>query len=93
MEITAQIGALEDELKILKGEVKSILEEIRAALLDRDSPFGAEGGLPVFQPVQRPGLTEEPTEEPGQEGGPGPPPATAEFPLMVQLLMVGSLDK
>ena len=79
MEITAQITALEEELKILKGEVKSILEEIRTALLDRDNPFGAEGGLPVFQPVQRPGLTEEPAE-PGQEGNPGPPPATADGP-------------
>ncbi len=42
MEITGQMAALEDELKLLKGEVKSILEEIRTALLDRDNPFSPQ---------------------------------------------------
>ena len=100
MELTGQISTLEDDLKMLKGEVKSILEEIRTALLDRDNPFSPQvqanlesvkalvaereavlasavpSGLPVFQPVQRPGSTEEPAE-PGQQAstGPTPPPA------------------
>jgi hypothetical protein len=100
MELTGQISALEDDVNILKGEVKSILEEIRTALLDRDNPFSPQvqanlesvkalvaereavlasavpSGLPVFQPVQRPGSTEEPAE-PGQQAstGPTPPPA------------------
>ena len=39
MEITHQIANLEDELKLLKGEIKSVLKEIRAALLNQDNPF------------------------------------------------------
>jgi hypothetical protein len=41
MEITHQIAALEDELKLLKGEIKSILKELRAAVLASDNPFSA----------------------------------------------------
>lgn len=42
LELTGQISALEDDVKVIKGEVKSILEEIRTALLDRDNPFSPQ---------------------------------------------------
>ncbi len=54
MEITAQISALEEEIKILKGEIKSILTEIRTSVLTRDNPFAPEAGVPVFRPVELP---------------------------------------
>jgi hypothetical protein len=54
MELTAQMAALEDELKVLKGEIKSILTEIRTSVLTRDNPFAPETGVPVFRPVERP---------------------------------------
>jgi hypothetical protein len=39
MEITSQIASVEEELKLLKGEIKSVLKEIRAAVLNNDNPF------------------------------------------------------
>jgi len=54
MEITAQISALEEEIKILKGEIKSILTEIRTSVLTRDNPFAPDAGVPVFRPVELP---------------------------------------
>lgn len=53
MEITAQMAALEEELKVLKGEIKSILTEIRTSVLTRDNPFAPVTGVPVFRPVER----------------------------------------
>jgi len=53
MEITAQIGALEEEVKVLKSEIKLILEELRTAILAGDNPFSLQGGLQVFQPIER----------------------------------------
>lgn len=63
MEITAQIAALEDEVKVLKGEIQSILKEIRTAILSADNPFTPEGGLPVFRPVNRGEASDEPRSE------------------------------
>jgi len=87
MEITAQIAALEDEVKILKGEIKSILGEIRTAVLAQDNPFSGQGGLRVFQPIERserlderPAAAEEPplgpSLAPATEPGPAPTPAS-----------------
>ena len=39
MELTGQLANLEDEIKLLKGEIRSILKEIRAAVLNSDNPF------------------------------------------------------
>ncbi len=64
MEITAQMVAMEEEIKVLKGEIKSILEEIRASVLTRDNPFALQTGLPVFQPVERSDKTSEPSPAP-----------------------------
>jgi hypothetical protein len=81
MEITAQIAALEEEVKVLKGEIKSILEEIRSAVLARDNPFTLQGGLQVFQPIERSAATDATCEPPpaSEEATPGPvrAPATA----------------
>jgi hypothetical protein len=74
MEITAQIAALEEEVKLLKGEIKTILEEIRTSVLARDNPFEAGGSLRIFQPIERSGATGEPPEE----ALPGPAPVTAD---------------
>ena len=41
MDITNQVTSLQDEVKLLKGEIKSILKEIRTAVLSRDNPFAA----------------------------------------------------
>jgi hypothetical protein len=78
MEITAQIAALEEEVKLLKGEIKSILEEIRTSVLAGDNPFASQGGLPVFQPIERSEPTREPAPAP-EEAHPGAitAPATA----------------
>jgi hypothetical protein len=39
MELQAKVTALEEELSILKGEIKSILQEVRVAVLARQNPF------------------------------------------------------
>jgi hypothetical protein len=54
MELTAQMAALEEEIKVLKGEIKLILTEIRTAVLNQDNPFVPGTGVPVFRPVERP---------------------------------------
>ncbi len=41
-QLESRVAALEDEGKIVKGEVKQILTEIRSAILVRDNPFEAE---------------------------------------------------
>ncbi|HLF76748.1 MAG TPA: hypothetical protein VJB57_04590, partial [Dehalococcoidia bacterium] len=44
MDLTARVTALEEEVNVLKGEIKLILQEVRTAVLARDNPF-AGGGL------------------------------------------------
>lgn len=41
MEITSQLANIEDDVKLLKGEIKSILKEIRTTVLTSDNPFSA----------------------------------------------------
>jgi len=88
MELTQQIGTLQDDVKLLKGEIKSILKEVRAALLNRDNPFTADAP-PVFRAVARTeadepaadGLTamreelEPPRDLPQQPPAPAPVPS------------------
>jgi hypothetical protein len=80
MEITAQIAALEEETKVLKGEIKSILEEIRGAVLAQDNPFGPRSGLQVFQPIERssPGEERPSHEDEGTAALRTTPPALAQ---------------
>ncbi|MGE0057244.1 MAG: hypothetical protein AB7P33_06405 [Dehalococcoidia bacterium] len=39
MDLTAKVAALEEEVNVLKGEIKLILQEVRTALLARENPF------------------------------------------------------
>jgi hypothetical protein len=39
MELQAQLSALEEEVGMLKGEIKAILQEVRVAILARQNPF------------------------------------------------------
>ena len=39
MELQAQLTALEEEVGMLKGEIKAILQEVRVAVLARQNPF------------------------------------------------------
>jgi hypothetical protein len=39
MELQAQLAALEEEVGMLKGEIKAILQEVRVAVLARENPF------------------------------------------------------
>lgn len=71
MELTAQISALEEEVKVLKGEIKSILTEIRTAVLTQDNPFAPEAGVPVFRPVERSLPASQPLDEGNQEAEEG----------------------
>ena len=41
--LSSKIAGLEDEMRIIKGEVKQVLTEIRSAILAQDNPF-EEGG-------------------------------------------------
>jgi len=42
-QLESRVATLEDEGKIIKGEVKQILTEIRSAILVRENPFEGEG--------------------------------------------------
>lgn len=44
-QLESRVATLEDENKILRGEVKQILTEIRTAILVRDNPFEGDGNL------------------------------------------------
>lgn len=44
-QLESRVATLEDEGKIVRGEVKQILTEIRTAVLVRDNPFEGDGGL------------------------------------------------
>jgi hypothetical protein len=84
MELTAQMAALEEEVKLLKGEIKTILTEIRTAVLAHDNPFAPGGGVPVFRPAERSAADDEPPAEAQEEADdsspepePEPPPQRA----------------
>ena len=52
--LNSKVAALEDEMRIVKGEVKQVLTEIRSAILAQDSPFieGGQSGRNSSRPVQ-----------------------------------------
>ena len=89
MELTQQVTELDKDFKLLKGEIKNILKELRTAFLNNDNPFAldkgdpdAAAGPPTFRAVSReePAEEETPEEEPEEEsnysleGGPSTPP-------------------
>ncbi len=53
MELNQQLSAVQDDLKLLKGEIKSILKELRGAILAEDNPFTKGAGTPTFRAVGR----------------------------------------
>ena len=44
-QLESRVATLEDEGKIVRGEVKQILTEIRTSILARENPFEGDGGL------------------------------------------------
>lgn len=74
--LNSKVAALEDEMRIIKGEVKQVLTEIRSAVLAQDSPF--EEGPIRARPVQIvPAVVEEPArvEIVMPRNEPEPPPS------------------
>ncbi len=70
-----RLAALEDEVKIIKGEVKQVLTEIRSAILAKDSPFEDDAAQRSLRPVHIvPAVAEQPARveqvEPSQEAVP-----------------------
>ena len=88
MELNQQLGTLQDEVKLLKGEIKAILKELRTAVLSNDNPFTMDAGAPKpSQPAKSDSTKDEPDKADTEEdsppsdgpttpplGGPGPPP-------------------
>jgi hypothetical protein len=62
MELTSQLANLEDEIKLVKGEIKSILKEIRAAVLNSDNPFSNPTALKQVAPAAPPVDPDAPEE-------------------------------
>ena len=70
MELQARVSALEEEVGILKGEIKAILQEVRVAVLARQNPFmdhtieapASAPGVNVFTEI--PALPVEPVTPP-----------------------------
>jgi len=59
--LNSKIAALEDEMRIVKGEVKQVLTEIRSAILAQDSPFEEGPASRAPRPIQiMPAVAEEP---------------------------------
>ncbi len=55
MELNQTVSALQEEIKLLKGEIKTVLKDIRTAVLTNDNPFvlGA-GATPPAPDIGRP---------------------------------------
>ena len=53
MEMNQQLSGVQDDLKLLKGEIKNILKELRGAILAEDNPFTKGAGTPTFGAVGR----------------------------------------
>jgi hypothetical protein len=68
MELGSKVTALEEEIAVLKGEIKTILEEVRTAVLARENPFAVDTYEPraAATPAPAPAPTPEPAAEPEQ---------------------------
>jgi hypothetical protein len=78
MELQARVTVLEEEVAILKGEIKTILQEVRVAVLARQNPFLDGGELPQVNPPSVNVYTEAPAApkpaEPEPAAAPAPTP-------------------
>lgn len=77
-QLESRVATLEDEGKIVKGEVKQILTEIRTAILVRENPFEAEAAFGRGAAALVAGIS-APTIAPASEPHP-PEPAQARKP-------------
>jgi hypothetical protein len=60
--LSSKIAGLEDEMRIIKGEVKQVLTEIRSAILTQDNPFEEGGSQRAPRSIQIvPSMAAEPT--------------------------------
>lgn len=79
MELNNRVTQLEDEIKILKGEIQAMLLDVKENLLNRENPF-TPSSLPVGQPIaiynqSSPPIVEKPNDplpedEPEEEAPP-----------------------
>jgi hypothetical protein len=66
MELGSKVTVLEEEIAVLKGEIKTILQEVRTAVLARENPFAVDAyeSLPVSElPVTPSPATSETEQE------------------------------
>ena len=75
MELGSKVTALEEEIAILKGEIKTILQEVRTAVLARENPFVMDAHETLTVPVAQP--------------NPAPAAVEPEAPRIVQLPAAG----
>lgn len=61
--LNSKLAALEDEMRIVKGEVKQVLTEIRSAILAQDSPFEDGSAMRAPRAIQ---IMPAPAEEPAR---------------------------
>lgn len=78
-QLESRVATLEDENKIVKGEVKQILTEIRTAILVRDNPF--ENDAVAMRPTPLPPQAPAPVPEPHATSQPLPVQANEPVPL------------
>jgi hypothetical protein len=68
MELGSKVTALEEEVAVLKGEIKTILQEVRTAVLARENPFAVDSyepmPVPTPAPVSHPSEAAEPEKPP-----------------------------
>ena len=66
MELNQTISELQEEMKLLKGEIKTVLKEIRTAVLNNDNPFTLDVSSQAAPPQERP----EPVPSGAEAAGP-----------------------
>jgi hypothetical protein len=65
MDLTPRVEALEQEVSVLKNEIKAILQEVRTAVLAHDNPFAsASAAVPSSSHAASPQPAPRPVEEP-----------------------------
>ena len=97
-QLESRVATLEDENKILRGEVKQILTEIRTAILVRDNPFEGDGNLTSAPaphmahtvapaPVQEIHVHTEPAHAPSPAAAEPPKPEPAPVPTKEPVML------